>query len=88
MVVRKVVAPLLGYLDRIEKILTGQAYNKTFMKWVEDNIAGLKVEIPLVPPSSKGFVLLFCYKQLYIKCKCYIYRKLINFYNHNLPFYG
>jgi hypothetical protein len=29
----------------MEKILADDAYKKTFMKWVEENIAGLEVEI-------------------------------------------
>lgn len=55
-VASKVVEPLLGYLDRMEKILADHAYKKTFMKWVEENIAGLEVEISSAPPSSNGFV--------------------------------
>ncbi|KAA1245518.1 transposase, partial [Aquimarina sp. RZ0] len=31
-VASKVVEPLLGYLDRMEKILADDAYKKTFMK--------------------------------------------------------
>jgi len=40
----------------VEKTLADHAYKTTFMKWVEENIAGLEVEISLAPPSSKGFV--------------------------------
>ncbi len=55
-VANRVVEPLLGYLDRMEKILADHAYKTTFMKWVEENIIGLQVEISSAPPSSKGFV--------------------------------
>ena len=55
-VASKVVAPLLGYLDRMEKILADHAYKTTFIKWVEENIAGLEVAISSAPPYSKGFV--------------------------------
>jgi len=40
----------------MKKILADHAYKTTFMKWVEENIASLEVEISLAPPSSKGVV--------------------------------
>ena len=40
----------------MEKILADHSYKLTFMKWVEENIAGLAVEISSAPPSAKGFV--------------------------------
>jgi len=55
-VANRVVVPLLGYLNRMEKILADQAYKTTFMKWVEGNIIGIDVEISSAPPSTKGFV--------------------------------
>ena len=55
-VAQRVIEPLLGYLYRLEKILGDQAYSKTFMKWVEENVAGLDVDISSAPPSTKGFV--------------------------------
>jgi putative transposase len=33
MMAEKVVAPLQGYLDRVQKILADQAYKKTFTPW-------------------------------------------------------
>ncbi|TVZ26653.1 transposase [Gillisia sp. Hel_I_86] len=55
-VAERVVEPLLGYLDRMEKILADHAYKKVFMEWVERTVIGLEVEISSCPPSSKGFV--------------------------------
>lgn len=52
----RVVEPLLGYLDRMEKILSDPAYKKVFMDWVERTAIGLEVEISSCPPTSKGFV--------------------------------
>ena len=52
----KVIEPLIGYLDRMEKILADHAYKTKFVKWVEENIIGLEVEISSAPPSTKGFV--------------------------------
>lgn len=51
-----VLQPLLGYLDRLEKILGDQAYRIGFLDWVQENIIGLEVEISSCPPSEKGFV--------------------------------
>ncbi|WP_336719240.1 transposase, partial [Chryseobacterium mucoviscidosis] len=39
-----VLQPLLGYLDRLEKILGDQAYRIGFLDWVQENIIGLEVE--------------------------------------------
>ena len=50
------VEHLTGYLPRMKKILVAQAYKKVFLKWVEDPIIGLDVELSSKPPSSKGFV--------------------------------
>ena len=50
------VEHLTGYLPRMKKILVDQAYKKVFLKWVEDHIIGLDVELSSKPPSSKGFV--------------------------------
>lgn len=56
MVGQGVVEPLLGYLDRMKKILADQAYKKRFVGWIEDNIAGVEVELASCPPTPKGFV--------------------------------
>ena len=48
------VEHLTGYLPRMKKILVDQAYKKVFLKWVEDHIIGLDVELSSKPPSSKG----------------------------------
>ncbi len=53
---RRVVAPLRGYLHRMEKILADAAYEKTFMGWVEENLLGVELEISSKPPGSEGFV--------------------------------
>ncbi|WP_294303017.1 IS5 family transposase [uncultured Chryseobacterium sp.] len=55
-VAKDVVEPLLGYLDRIKKILGDQAYKKGFTDWVKEHVIGLEVEISSAPPSEKGFV--------------------------------
>lgn len=55
-VAQRVVAPLFGYLYRMEKILGDHAYKKTFMQWVENNVVGLEVGISSAPPTTKGFV--------------------------------
>lgn len=47
---------LLGYLPRLQKILVDQAYKIAFVDWVENNVAGLNVELASKPPSAKGFV--------------------------------
>lgn len=47
---------LLGYLPRLQKILVDQAYKIAFVDWVENNVAGLEVELSSKPPSTKGFV--------------------------------
>ncbi|MDW7694826.1 IS5 family transposase [Flammeovirgaceae bacterium SG7u.111] len=53
---QRVADPLLGYLDRIKKILADHAYKEGFMGWVEENIRGVGVEISSCPPTAKGFV--------------------------------
>jgi putative transposase len=53
---QRVVAPLVGYMHRMEKILADAAYEKEFMKWVEDNLLGVELEISSKPPSAEGFV--------------------------------
>lgn len=55
-VAQRVVEPLLGYLNRMKKILGDHAYSKTFAQWVEQNVMGLEVGISSAPPSTKGFV--------------------------------
>ncbi len=55
-VAQRVVEPLLGYLDRMKKILGDHAYSKTFTQWVVHNVMGLEVGISSTPPSTKGFV--------------------------------
>lgn len=39
-VARKVVEPLLGYQDRMKKILADHDYRKNFVDWAERNIIG------------------------------------------------
>jgi len=55
-VASRVVAPLLGYLGRMEKILAGHAYKATFMQWCEQHVVGVDVEISFAPLTAKGFV--------------------------------
>jgi len=55
-VAERVVNPLLGYLDRMKKILADQAYKTQFMDWVKENVLGLEVELSSRPPSTQGFV--------------------------------
>jgi len=52
----RVVAPLRGYLYRMEKILADAAYEKVFMNWVSENLLGVELEISSKPPDSEGFV--------------------------------
>jgi putative transposase len=52
----KVVAPLQGYMHRMKKILGDDAYKKSFMNWVSENLLGVELEISSKPPSSDGFV--------------------------------
>lgn len=52
----RVVAPLRGYLHRMETILADAAYEKVFMEWVSENLLGVKLEISSKPPGSEGFV--------------------------------
>jgi putative transposase len=52
----KVVAPLQGYLNRMQLILADRAYKKVFMDWVHQNMLGVEVEISSAPASSQGFV--------------------------------
>lgn len=51
-----VVGQLLGYLDRMEKILADAAYKKVFMDWVAENLHGVELEISSKPPTELGFV--------------------------------
>ena len=55
-VANRMVAPLLGYLDRMKKILADHAYKDVFIKWVEENVMGIDVAISSAPPTAKGFV--------------------------------
>ncbi|MFT2011612.1 IS5 family transposase [Pontibacter sp. 13R65] len=52
----RVVAPLRGYLHRMEKILADAAYEQMFMAWVGQNLLGVDVEISSKPPGTQGFV--------------------------------
>ncbi|ARS38150.1 IS5 family transposase [Pontibacter actiniarum] len=52
----QVVAPLKGYLHRMEKILADAAYEKVFMGWVTENLLGVELEISSKPPDTEGFV--------------------------------
>jgi putative transposase len=52
----RVVAPLRGYLHRMETILADAAYEKVFMNWVNENLLGVKLEISSKPPATEGFV--------------------------------
>ncbi|WP_187261751.1 IS5 family transposase [Pontibacter beigongshangensis] len=52
----RVVAPLRGYLHRMETILADAAYEKVFMEWVNENLLGVELEISSKPPASEGFV--------------------------------
>ena len=55
-VAQNVVKPLLGYLDRMKKILADQAYKVQFVEWVASELTDVEVELSSRPPSSKGFV--------------------------------
>jgi len=37
----RVVDPLLGYLDRMKKILADEAYEKVFRQWVNERSFGM-----------------------------------------------
>ncbi len=52
----RVVAPLRGYLHRLEKILADAAYEKVLVDWVTENLRGVELEITSKPPDSEGFV--------------------------------
>ena len=52
----RVVAPLRGYLHRMETILADAAYEKVFMEWVSENLLGVELEISSKPPGAEGFV--------------------------------
>lgn len=51
-----VVKPLMGYLDRVKKILADAAYKTAFMDWVAENMMEVELEISSRPPTAKGFV--------------------------------
>ncbi|GEO07502.1 DDE transposase [Adhaeribacter aerolatus] len=53
---QRVVDPLLGYLDRMQKILADEAYAKVFHEWVTHNMLGVELEITAKPPHTQGFV--------------------------------
>lgn len=55
-VAQRVVEPMLGYMDRMKKILADAAYEKKFKEWVEDNLLGVELEITSNPPQTKEFV--------------------------------
>ena len=52
----RVVAPLRGYVHRMEKILADAAYEQVFMEWVSENLLGVELEISSKPPATAGFV--------------------------------
>jgi putative transposase len=52
----KVVAPLRGYLYRMETILADAAYEKVFKDWVTENLLGVELKISSKPPEAAGFV--------------------------------
>lgn len=52
----RVVAPLRGYVHRMEKILADAAYERVFMEWVSENLLGVELEISSKPPGTAGFV--------------------------------
>ncbi|GAA4424244.1 IS5 family transposase [Pontibacter saemangeumensis] len=53
---QRVVAPLRGYLHRMEKILADAAYEQVFMEWVSENLLGVELEISSKPPGTEGVV--------------------------------
>jgi len=53
---QRVVDPLLGYLDRMKKILADEAYEKVLREWVTSNLMGVELEISANPPHTQGFV--------------------------------
>ena len=53
---QRVVDPLLGYLERMKKILADEAYEKVFRDWVTNNLLGVELEITANPPHTEGFV--------------------------------
>ncbi len=53
---QRVVDPLLGYLERMKKILADEAYEKVFREWVTENMLGVELEITANPPQTNGFV--------------------------------
>lgn len=53
---QKVVSPLQGYMHRMKKILADAAYEKVFLKWVNENLLGVELQISSKPPSTQGFV--------------------------------
>jgi len=53
---QQVVAPLRGYLHRMETILADAAYEKIFMNWVSENLLGVELQISSKPPATDGFV--------------------------------
>lgn len=52
---QEVVAPLQGYLSRMEKILGDAAYEKSFIDWVAENMLGVEVEISSKAEGKEGF---------------------------------
>ncbi len=53
---QRVVDPLLGYLDRMKKILADEAYEKVFQEWITNNLLGVELKITANPPPTNGFV--------------------------------
>ena len=53
---QRVVDPLLGYLNRMKKILADEAYEKVFREWVTHNLMGVELEITANPRYTQGFV--------------------------------
>jgi len=53
---QQLVDPLLGYLERMKKIVADEAYEKIFREWVTTNLLGVELEITANPTQTKGFV--------------------------------
>ncbi len=55
-IAERVIAPLRGYLHRMQKILADAAYEKVFADWGTENLLGVELEITCKPPDTEGFV--------------------------------
>ena len=52
----RVVAPLRGYLHKMETILADAAYEKVFKQWLSQNLMGVELQISSKPAGTEGFV--------------------------------